>query len=78
MVVGDESREWTEVTDYLEIEQRCLAENRLKFFQSTQGGNPFTIDPLLGNFGYLVVGKKVREFLGGNYGSIPPPKLCYH
>ncbi len=50
-----------------------MQESQEKIVQSTLVGISFTREPLLGEFGYLVVGKKAHKMLKGMY--VPPPGM---
>ncbi len=71
MVAPDTHGEWWELSGRKEFEEACMQENKIPFSQSTTAGIPFTRQPLLGDFGYLVVGENAKKVLKGEYE--PPP-----
>ncbi len=71
VVVQNASFEGTELTNQSDMEQACLAENRSQFSQSTHAKTPFTIQPLLEDFGYLAVRSEAKKVLSGTYEAPP-------
>ncbi len=60
-VAKNQQGQWQKLLERIEIERAYMQENQDWFLQSTSAGIPFTQEPLLGEFGYLLVGKKASQ-----------------
>ncbi len=63
MIAKDDHREWQEINDGMGKSYKD--ESKARFSKSRQDKTPFTQQPFLRDFVYLVVGSKARQVLQG-------------